>query len=423
MARIREAKCFNIEDIDLVTETWQSAGEAPGSDWEAFKGARLILPDWFQPNLDPLSSEYLSQQKRLWCELAATDREYDPQTDEGAHPPKSNDTLRFPGYYSRRDPLALENASNHIIATGMILKHSGLKSGSWALEYGAGFGQPALTLARLGVNVDTVDICPVQCRNIKAQADFYRINLSPHEGSFGLNPRGEQHKYDLIYFYESFHHCLDFSDVIKEIKKFLNPAGRILLAGEPITPSGTVFVPYPWGLRLAASVVAVIRQKRWFELGFQEDFLANLFTNFGFAAQRYECAVSDWGTTYVFDFRKRRIDLSTQWLPHADACTWHLPERNGRWTKDKSTIALDSTETFSALIASATNHHSVEQVVLIDYGGRIYKETFRPGEQKNIRIPAPVKSSKITFECRTTVSGAKDPRALGIFIHEIEYVE
>jgi len=312
-----------------------------------------------------------------------------------------------------------------MFATGMIMKHSGLKAGAWALEYGAGFAQTALTLARMCVNVDTVDICPILCRHVKTQSEFYEVNLHPFNATFGSNPRGTQ-KYDLIFFFESFHHCLDFIEVIPALKNFLNPKGKVLLTGEPITLPGNPYVPYPWGLRLEALVVAVIRAQRWFELGFQEDFICNLFTNFGFTARKHDCNVPV-GITYEFTLRKDRIDLNSQWIPRADERTWHAREPNGRWTTESSFLALDATDSFSELAIDASNCHPTEQVLEIDYGGGQFAERFGPGVHRTLHIPAVSKSPKIHFTCKTRVPAddtpaSRDQRALGIFIESIDYI-
>lgn len=102
-----------------------------------------------------------------------------PEIDEKEVPLVDVDAVRRPGYFMRRDSETVELASHQVIATGMILKHGGLKPGDSALECGAGFGQTALALARLGVVVDTVDISKAFCCYIKEQADFLRVPLTP----------------------------------------------------------------------------------------------------------------------------------------------------------------------------------------------------------------------------------------------------
>ena len=100
------------------------------------------------------------------------------------------------------------------------------------LEYGAGFGQVALAFATLGAEVHTVDINAEFCHGIMRLARRYKVNLRAHVGEFDFVP-GEQN-YDLIYFYESFHHCLHFTSLMPLLTQRLASGGRIMLAGEPI---------------------------------------------------------------------------------------------------------------------------------------------------------------------------------------------
>jgi cyclopropane fatty-acyl-phospholipid synthase-like methyltransferase len=71
-----------------------------------------------------------------------------------------------------------------MIASGMIVKHSGLKPGDTALEYGPGFGQTVLAHARLGVAVETVDISTAFCGYVTEQAAFSQVPLTSFEGQF-----------------------------------------------------------------------------------------------------------------------------------------------------------------------------------------------------------------------------------------------
>ncbi len=180
----------------------------------------------------------------------------------------------------------------------MLLKHCGLKAGDRALEYGAGFGQTALALARLGVNVDTVDVSSTFCGFVNQQAEFFQVPLRAFQGRFGEAPRPGV-RYKLVWFYESFHHCVDFQRVVQLLPDLLEPDGRVILGGEPIVEQPYAAVPYPWGLRLHSEVVAVVRQQRWFELGFTEDFLIELFGRSGFTVKRIDCEPTLFGRLYL----------------------------------------------------------------------------------------------------------------------------
>jgi 2-polyprenyl-3-methyl-5-hydroxy-6-metoxy-1,4-benzoquinol methylase len=424
--RIEKSGRFRLDDIPLITQTHILVGDTPNTAWDHFRGKHLILPDWFEFDLEPMSDAYFDQQLRLWKVLADVDRDYVADVDETEAPIAEVDAVRYPGFYIWRADGAVTSASDHVLATGMLMKHGGLKPGMWALEYGAGFAQAALAFARMGVNVDTVDISTKFCSYVKEQADFFRVNLTPFNARFGDNPRGDQ-KYDLIWFYESFHHCVDFKNVIGKLKQHLTPTGKILLAGEPIVKREYLAVPYPWGLRLESEVVAVIRKFHWFELGYSEDFITNLFVNHGYEAEWIDCPVSIYGLIYSFTPRKSRIELGKHWLPTIGAEGWHGPEPEGRWTREVSSLALDQSETFNTLEITATNFLPIVRLVNLDYGDVKIVAQFEPGECKSIRIDAKLKAPKITFASETTVPSfngvpSHDTRALGIYIHSISYV-
>jgi len=291
---------FKADEIEEICRIYSQIGSGEGGPWDRYRHAHMVLPDWFQPGLDPWGEAYAAQQHRLWALIVGVERSYAVESDEQDFGWDKADPIRLPGYYQRRDPLAIASASDHVLATGMLLKHCKLKAGDRALEYGAGFGQTALALARLGVNVDTVDISPRFCDFVRQQAEHFQVPLHPHLGLFGLNPRPGE-RYQLIWFYESFHHCVDFLNVVSQLGAHLAEGGRIILAGEPIVEKEYDAVPYPWGVRLHSEVVAVMRQTRWFELGFSEAFLFDVFKRAGFAGQRIDCEPSLFGRLYVFE--------------------------------------------------------------------------------------------------------------------------
>jgi len=291
---------FSVDQIDELLRIHRESGITRGGDWDRYRDAHMVLPDWFRPGLDPWGAEYAAQQHRLWGLIAGVDRTYEPDIDEKEVGWSDVDPVRQPGFLARRDAEAIASASDHVLATGMLLKHSRLKAGDWALEYGAGFAQTALALARLGVNVDTVDISTTLCDYVRQQAEHFRVPMNAFHGQFGVNPRPGQ-RYKLIWFYESFHHCVDFMRVVPQLSAYLAEGGRIVLGGEPIVEREYAAVPYPWGVRLHSEVAVVMRQTRWFELGFSEAFLYELFQRAGFTGRRIDCEPSLFGRLHVFE--------------------------------------------------------------------------------------------------------------------------
>ncbi len=424
--RIRLTGKFTVDDVDLIVRTLSEHDIVHGSPWDDLRAANLVLPDWFEHGLHPNGEQFAHQQHALWKLISGRDRPYTPELDEHEAPLANVDPIRRPAHFMRRDQEAVRLAADQFIATGMILKHSGVRPGDRVLEYGAGFGQTALTLARLGVSVDTVDISRTFCEFIKLQADFFQAPLTPFEGHFGWNPRGEA-KYKLIFFYEAFHHCEDFRSLIHDVKRHLAPDGRILLAGEPIARDTNRYLPYPWGLRLDAEPIAQVRRYGWLELGFTEECILRLFTDAGFLARRIDCEASIHGTGYIFTPRGGTLQLSELWLP--DDSGWNNPEDHGRWTKGDARLLLDTTDNFRSLVIEAQNHHPTRQWAEFRYGSTITTVRFRAGERKTVTIDATRKAPELRIRTKARVPAERhilrtpDTRSLGILVRSIRYAK
>lgn len=423
--RVRATDQFTLQDIDALVESIERYDLRHDTPWDNFRTSHLILPDWFQRGLDPLTAEYAAQQKRLWSLITGIDRAYNPEIDEQEAPLGEVDTIRRPGYYIRRDADSVTDASEHVIAAGMILKHCGLRPGDSALEYGAGFGLIALTLARLGIVVDTVDISKAFCGYVEQQAEFFQVPLTPFQGKFGWNPR-PGHQYKLIFFFQAFHHCADFLNVVRHLRQHLACNGRILLVSEPIMRAEDAYIPYPWGLKLDAASVAQMRRYHWFEMGFTEEFLIREFANAGLSAQRFAGPPESSCDVYQFEHRADCIDLSAGRMP--DCLGWNLPETGGRWTNARSRLFIDTDAGFGRLVIKATNHHPFKQTVEIEYGKLRLTERFKAGESKEIVIPALEKGKEILIRTPTYIPAkdysrkSTDIRSLGIFVHSLSYL-
>ena len=122
--RIEKSGRFYLDDIPLITETHILVGDTPNTKWDHFRGKHLILPAWFKYDLDPMSDAYFAQQMRLWKVLADVDRDYVAAVDETEAPISNVDAVRQPGFYIWRSDNAITAASDHVLATGMLMKHS-----------------------------------------------------------------------------------------------------------------------------------------------------------------------------------------------------------------------------------------------------------------------------------------------------------
>ena len=123
--------------------------------------------------------------------------------------------------------------------------------------------------------------------------------LTPFQGRFGHNPRPGQ-RYDLIWFYESFHHCLDFQDVVSQLGEHLAEGGRVILGGEPIVEKEYDAVPYPWGVRLHSEVVAVVSEAALVRARLLRGLPVRAVRSAGFKGRRIDCEPTLFGRLYVF---------------------------------------------------------------------------------------------------------------------------
>jgi 2-polyprenyl-3-methyl-5-hydroxy-6-metoxy-1,4-benzoquinol methylase len=412
-------------ELDRAVAAFKARERGIAADWEEFRYKYLRVPDWYDHKLDPLSDAYKAQQDRIWQMMIGENSAYDPLAHELTD--VSNiDALKAPGFYS----LPVKDAGEHLIAMGHIIKLSGLHRGLRALEYGAGFGQIALNLARLGVIVDTVDIDQTFCKAVQAQADWFGVNLKSHLGEFGDNPSGL--KYNLVLFYEAFHHARDFASLIAKLRDILVPGGKVIMAGEPILPAadGKYSVPYPWGMRLPVEVAAVVRIRHWYELGFHEEFLVRLFNRNGFLYKKHYGHITNLAIIYEFVRRPAVVKFNEWQFPPDVDSQWNNFDPDGRWTKASSIIPIDCTETWTKLKITCHNHHPALQEVKFRLGDK-YVETvkFRPGELLHVLLERPVPladhADHVTIETETIQPsnyGSKDQRHLGIYVKEMEYI-
>jgi 2-polyprenyl-3-methyl-5-hydroxy-6-metoxy-1,4-benzoquinol methylase len=300
LEEISNSGYFDLEDMSMVYAAYQQHCAGDNTAWSKVCHTHMRLPAWYDHTLDSMSDEYKAQQYTLWKAITGVDRDYDPDSDEQTLGQDRLDAVRYPGWhYAAPTAGSIHNEGEHNIAAGMIMTNSGIRPGHRVLEYGAGFGKVSVLMARLGATVDTVDISDYYCDAVKQQAEFYNIPLTAFKGEFGWNPRGDQ-KYDLILFYECFHHCVEFKTVIPLLKQHLSPNGKIILAGEPIFSTVNAAVPFEWGFRLNVENLCIMRYRHWFELGFTESFIEKIFTQAGFAVTKMECPPTPLGNGYIF---------------------------------------------------------------------------------------------------------------------------
>jgi SAM-dependent methyltransferase len=135
---------------------------------------------------------------------------------------------------------------------------------------------------------------------IKMNAAQFNCKIDAHCGTFDEVSKFNA-RFDVVLFFACFHHCFDHAKLVPMLRTALNPEGRVILCNEPVGPE---VVPYPWGIRLDGHSLWAIRTHGWMELGFQEDYLIDLFARNGFTVTKHVCQqAGPAGTILEFDLR------------------------------------------------------------------------------------------------------------------------
>lgn len=147
------------------------------------------------------------------------------------------------------------------------------------IEYGSGWGNLVIPLARSGMNVTAIDIDQGFINRTKDEADLLNLRIDLVKSDFieGTYKRSNC-RYDVVIFSSSFHHCLEFFELLNTIRDtILTPEGKIYFFAEPVYES----LSFPWGLRYDGESIWAITCNKWFELGFSEEFFRGMFPKLG----------------------------------------------------------------------------------------------------------------------------------------------
>jgi SAM-dependent methyltransferase len=240
-------------------------------------GARRFLrgfslaPPSDQPG-DPFSVAYRDWVFALYSTVSGR-RDY--STDNEHSPFDVSAALVRPYPWSTGSPLVL---GEELMARGFIIKTLGLAPPARIVEFGSGWGNLTLDLARLGFDVTAVEIEPRFCELIDARGrdlDGLRVVES------GMLDFAADDPFDAAIFYEAFHHCADHLAMLGRLRALVRPGGRVLFAAEPVAP-----MAYPWGPRLDGYSLWSTRTYGWLELGFDTDYFAEALARAGWAATR-----------------------------------------------------------------------------------------------------------------------------------------
>jgi 2-polyprenyl-3-methyl-5-hydroxy-6-metoxy-1,4-benzoquinol methylase len=242
---------------------------------------------------DPYSDAYRARVFEIYAWLHG--KPYDPSHEASVFDVATAADSPFP--YSTQSG---QTVGNQLIAIGHIIRTLDLAPGSSVLEFGPGWGNTTVALARMGHHVTAIDVEPRFVELITTRAERVNTKVNAIVGDFALLHQLEE-QYDAVLFFECFHHCADHLALLAGLDRIVRPGGRVYFAAEPITDA----MPAPWGLRFDGESLWQIRKNGWLELGFRETYFLRTLERYGWKADKVVCDTTPWGVIYV----ARRVDM------------------------------------------------------------------------------------------------------------------
>lgn len=276
----------SLDELDVILKE-ADAAEAISDDAlrQVFTTFRMEFP--LELPTDPYSEDYQNKQFEFYEYLAG--KEYRTENEESIFDVGNASSRPFPFYTG-----SPQTVGNHLIAIGHLIRTINLPENSSILEFGPGWGNTTVWLARMGYEVTAIDIENRFINLIKKRAKQKSLEVEAIQGDFQFIHTTNR-QWDAILFFECFHHCADHQALVKGLDRVIKPGGKVIFAAEPITDD----FPIPWGFRLDGESLWAIRKNGWCELGFQETYFRELLAKNGWDINKHVCTETPWGTIFV----------------------------------------------------------------------------------------------------------------------------
>lgn len=276
----------NLKALDIELEFVDSQFKISDDCGRAALGNFCYKIDTKSIPKDPHSKEYHAFQMKLYSVISGR-HIYDIKNEESVFNTTETKICPFP-YYTH----SASTVGDQLLAIGFIIKKTNLPENSNVIEFGPGWGNLTLALAQMGHNMTCVevekrfiDLIKYRTREINKPIEFFQQDMLEFTNS-------TDEKYDAAIFYESFHHCCDPLNLMKNLSRIINKNGIICFASEPLIQGPLKIIPYPWGIRLDGMSMWSIRRFGWMELGFDINFFLDTLSQYGFKSERFSSDVS-----------------------------------------------------------------------------------------------------------------------------------
>jgi 2-polyprenyl-3-methyl-5-hydroxy-6-metoxy-1,4-benzoquinol methylase len=263
---------FHTRDLDqfvkLIDEKFGDINNYPDKDKFVLKYDTQI-----DLQIDPFGRQYFDMQTKLYSEISGRNLDQEANEQFKANTNKDNNFLA-----NTSNPLGSKDISyisKHMRAISAMLEIANFPVGASILDVGAGWGLTSELAAYSGAEVTALDINPEFTSLISSRAK--RLSLPIRTSTSNFDRYSTSEKFDGVIFYESLHHATQPLELLKRYANIIKPKGKIVFCGEPINDM------WPdWGLRTDAESVYVMRKYGWFESGWSERHIIQVFEHAGF---------------------------------------------------------------------------------------------------------------------------------------------
>jgi len=366
-------------------------------------------------NLDPYSPDYTSRVMDIYKGL--TNSEYHPNNELTSTKQSEQDfEIGFPWISGNLRIVAEELAKPVQILQAL---HQSGKSGARIIEFGCGWGNLALPLARARQDVTVVDIDEGFLNRVRRKAEKENLTISTHCGEFIEVADSITSKFDVVIFQSSFHHCIDFMKLLSSIREnVLVSDGIIIFASEPISND----IKFPWGLRYDGESLWAIMCNKWLELGFNHDFFAEMLFTRGFFFERVPAIEGYVGEAWKANRFDLLFDFGKWELPSSYDATFYPGNagETGRFCKGRSLLPGLRNVVGQAYELCFVNYGTQRLPVRVD-GETSESLVIQPGRTESVKIR--IGNEAVSIRSATFIPdgqcGNGDTRELGVNLKSV----
>ena len=406
---------MNIQTLEELDKSIAEA-DVPGAD-----RGRLISSIMYKPDTsglqykDPFSSQYAQSVHEIYRSL------WGGNYDVGDEANILGFDVREPSPYDSHHPSLI---CTHLGSIVTVIRDIGKLPPARVLDLGFGHGDTSLLLARCGFEVDAVDVNAKFVANLAHWAERLHVEQRIHITNQPFDTLGKlEHQYDVVLFFEAFHHSLGHGALIETLSGKLKDGGVMIFAGEPIYD----YFPLPWGLRHGEGLATYcIRKFGWMELGFNTAYFLELLERNGMFATRREYINYPVANHYRAEKIGHSLPISELCIrkPYADG--WHSGNVGMRWTKGRAGLPLGLCGRSARAKITIQNCAPMPMTVVLKADeDTLASAEMASGEIRNLSVELPKEGKTLWIDAPEwspkAIGLSNDDRTLGVAVRAITF--